>query len=160
MNDALFCLRIRKSCMTFTTTVTNIMATQQDVREIALALPETSEASDRFAFTVNHKGKQKGFVWVWLERIQPKKARVPNPDVIALRVANLDEKDFLLAAQPDKFFTEPHYNGFPAILLRLPKVDRDELSALILNAWSCQAPAALVKQFKNELESREEDDGI
>ena len=146
--------------MTFTTTVTIIMAIQQDVREIALALPETSEASDRFAFTVNHKGKQKGFVWVWLERIQPKKARVPNPDVIAVRVANLDEKDFLLAAQPDKFFTEPHYNGFPAILLRLPKVDRDELSALILNAWSCQAPAALVKQFKNELESREEDDGI
>ncbi|MEZ4661867.1 MAG: hypothetical protein R2911_30325 [Caldilineaceae bacterium] len=130
------------------------MATQQDVREIALAFPETSEAPDQFAFSVNNKGKQKGFVWIWMERIEPKKARVPNPDVIAIRVANLDEKDFLLAAQPDKFFTEPHYNGFPAILLRLANVDYDELSALLLNGWSCQAPAALVKQFKAELEGK------
>ncbi|MEZ4706485.1 MAG: hypothetical protein R3A44_04725 [Caldilineaceae bacterium] len=130
------------------------MATQEDVREIVLALPETSEAPDRFAFSVTNKGKQKGFVWVWMERIHPKKARVPNPNVIAVRVANLDEKDFLLTAQPDKFFTEPHYNGFPAILLRLANVDYDELSALLLNGWSCQAPAALVKQFRNELEGK------
>jgi hypothetical protein len=131
------------------------MATQQGVREIALSLPETTEDPDRFAFSVNNKGKQKGFVWVWLERIQPKKARVPNPEVIAIRVANLDEKDFLLAAEPSKFFTEPHYNGFPAILLRLADIAYDELSALLINAWSCQAPAALVKQFKQDRDNRE-----
>lgn len=131
------------------------MATQQDVRQIALALPATSEDPERFAFSVNHKGKQKGFVWVWLERIQPKKARVPNPEVIAVRVANLDEKDFLLAAEPGKFFTEPHYNGFPAILLRLADVEYGELSVLLTNAWSCQAPALLVKQFKQDRDNRE-----
>jgi hypothetical protein len=131
------------------------MATQQDVRQIALSFPETSEDPDRFAFSVNNKGKQKGFVWVWLERIHPKKGRVPNPEVIAVRVANLDEKDFLLAAEPSKFFTEPHYNGFPALLLRLADVAYDELSVLLTNAWCCQAPAALVKQFKQERENKE-----
>jgi hypothetical protein len=126
------------------------MATQADVRQIALALPETSEDPDRFAFSVNNKGKPKGFAWVWLERVHPKQARVPNPEVLAVRVANLDEKDFLLAAQPDKFFTEPHYNGFPAILLRLAALDYTELSVLITNAWACQAPTALVKQVQKE----------
>lgn len=130
------------------------MATQQDVREIALSLPETSEDPGRFAFSVNNKGKQKHFVWVWLERLQPKKARVPNPEVIAIRVSNLDEKDFLLAAEAGKFFTEPHYNGFPAILLRLADVGYDELSGLLLNAWSFQAPAALSKQFKQKRENK------
>ena len=124
------------------------MATQQDVRQIALSLPETSESPDRFAFSVYNKGKEKGFVWVWLERIQPKQARIPNPEVLAVRVSNLDEKEFLLAAEPSKFFTEPHYNGYPAILVRLAEVGYSELQALITNAWSCQAPTALSKQFK------------
>ena len=57
------------------------MATRDDVRRIALSLPETSEAEARFAFSVLNKGKQKGFVWVWMERVHPKKPRVPNPDV-------------------------------------------------------------------------------
>jgi hypothetical protein len=129
------------------------MATQNDVRQIALALPETTEDPERFAFSVNNKGKQKGFVWVWLERIQPKKARVPNPEVIAIRVSNLDEKDFFLAAEPDKFFTEPHYNGFPAILVRLAELEVDELRVLLTNGWSCQAPASLKKQFMQKRES-------
>ena len=77
------------------------MATQADVRRIALSLPQTEEAVDRFAFSVRNKGKLKGFVWVWMERIEPKKPRVPQPDVIAVRVASLAEKDRLLAC-PDK----------------------------------------------------------
>ena len=124
------------------------MATQQDVRQIALSLPKTSESPDRFAFSVHNKGKEKGFVWVWQERILPKKARIPNPEVIEVGVSNLDEKEFLLAAEPSKFFTEPHYNGYPAILVRLAEVGYSELQALITNAWSCQAPPALLKQFK------------
>jgi hypothetical protein len=50
----------------------------------------------------------------------------------------------LLAADPDKFFTEPHYNGFPAVLVRLPAIDTGELAELITDAWRCQAPHALV----------------
>ena len=70
------------------------------------SLPETEEAVDRFAFSVRNKGKLKGFVWVWMERVEPKKARVPQPDVIAVRVASLAEKDRLLDLDPTKFFTE------------------------------------------------------
>jgi hypothetical protein len=121
------------------------MATQDDVRRIALALPETVESEERFAFSVRSRDKLKGFVWSWLERVEPKKARVPRDDVIAIRVANLDEKNLLLSMDETVFFTEPHYNGFPAILVRLPLIDVDRLEALVTDGWRCQAPKALVK---------------
>jgi hypothetical protein len=124
------------------------MATQADVRRIALALPETEEATDRFAFSVRNKDKLKGFAWVWMERVQPKNPRVPNPGVIAVRVANLAQKDLILSADRAKFFTEPHYNGFPAVLVRLDAVSVDDLEMLIEEAWRCQAPAALAKRPK------------
>ncbi len=57
------------------------MADQADVRQIALALPGVREETERFAFSVLNKGKQKGFAWVWLERTKPKGPRVPNPEV-------------------------------------------------------------------------------
>jgi hypothetical protein len=119
------------------------MATQADVRRIALSLPETEEAPDRFAFSVRNKGKLKGFAWVWMERIEPKKRRVPQPNVIALRVASLAEKYRILALDEIKFFTEPHYDGFPAILVNLPAVTTRELKPLIMEAWRCQAPKDL-----------------
>jgi hypothetical protein len=122
------------------------MATQAAVRRIALSFPETEEAEDRFAFSVRNKGKLKGFVWVWRERVEPKKPRVSNPGVIAVRVANLGQKDLLISADPVKFFTEPHYNGFPAVLVRLKAVSVADLKMLIEEAWRCQAPAALVKR--------------
>jgi hypothetical protein len=121
------------------------MATQADVRRIALSLPETEEAPNHFAFSVRNKGKLKGFVWVWMERVDPKKARVPQPKVIAVRVASLEDKDILLALDPKKFFTEPHYNGFPAVLVRLPAVSARELKPLITEAWRCQAPKVVSK---------------
>jgi hypothetical protein len=116
------------------------MATQTDVRRIALSLPAVEPVSGRFAFSVRNKGKLKAFVWVWKERVTPKKPRVPNFEVIAVRVANLDDKARLLAADAAKFFTEPHYNGFPAVLVRLKDVTAAELKTLITEAWRCQAP--------------------
>ena len=123
------------------------MATQHDVRHIALALPEVSEGGEHFAFSVRNRNKQKGFVWVWSERVVPKRPRVPRPDVLAVRVADLDVKEMLLAADPETFFTEPHYNGFPAVLVRLPAIDVERLAALITEAWRCQAPRALAEGF-------------
>ncbi len=120
------------------------MATQADVRRIALSLPETEEAPNHFAFSVRNKSKLKGFAWVWLERLAPKKPRVPQPKVIAVRVASQVDKDYLLALDSTKFFTEPHYNGFPAVLVRLPAVTVGELRFLITEAWRCQAPKALL----------------
>ena len=121
------------------------MATQAHVRRVALSLPAVEEASDRFAFSVPNNGKLKGFVWVWLERVVPKRARVPNPAVIAVRVANLGQKEALLSADPEKFFTEPHYNGFPAVLVRLDAVTVADLKVLIAEAWRCQAPVNLAR---------------
>ena len=130
------------------------MADQDDVRRIALSLPETREEDDRFAFSVLNRGKYKAFAWVWQERIEPKKPRAPRRDVVAVRVPSEGEKDMYLAADNDKFFTEPHYNGFPAILVRLPAVAADELEELIMDAWCCQAPQALVKEFEQSSEFR------
>ena len=120
------------------------MSDQADVRRIALGLPETNEAEDRFAFSVANRGKQKGFVWAWNERLEPKRPRVPRADVVAIRVADEIEKQNLLASDEGKFFTEPHYNGFPAVLVRLPLIEIEELEELIVEAWCCQAPRALV----------------
>jgi hypothetical protein len=124
------------------------MADQSDVRRIALSLPGASEAADRFAFSVRNGAKEKGFAWTWHERVVPKKPRVARPDVLAVRVASQQEKEMLLAADQEKFFTEPHYNGFPAVLVRLPAIGAEELAELITDAWRCQAPRALAESFE------------
>lgn len=127
------------------------MATRADVRRIALSFPKTVEGNDHFAFSVPNKGKLKGFVWVWMERVIPKKPRVANPGVIAVRVANLGQRDALLSAEPAKFFTEPHYEGFPAVLVRLDAVTVADLKVLLAEAWRCMAPADLAE--RNPLKS-------
>jgi hypothetical protein len=74
---------------------------------------------------------------------------VANPDVLAVRVADLEEKEVLLASDPEgeRIFTEPHYNGFPAVLVRLPAVDEDELREFVVEAWYCTAPKPLQRDF-------------
>lgn len=126
------------------------MADQDDVRRIALSLPEVEQSDEGFAFGVRRGGRSKGFAWVWQERVEAKKPRVPNAEVLAVRVAGEPAKAELIAADPQTFFTEPHYNGFPAVLARLGAIDVDELEGLIRNAWRCQAPAALVRSFDEQ----------
>jgi hypothetical protein len=121
------------------------MANQDDVRRIALALPGVIEERGRFAFSVENKGKLKGVAWVWLERLDPREPRVPRADVLAVRVRDQAEKAALLAGDPDVFFTEPHYDGFPAVLVRLRAVSRAALRRLIEDAWRCQAPRHLLQ---------------
>src|SRR5437762_13548320 len=106
------------------------MADQDDVRRIAMALPETVEHEDRFAFSVPNKGKNKAIAWVWGESVEPKKPRDPNPSVLAVRVANQAEKQMLLAGAEQKVCTEPHYNGFPAALVRLAAIRAAALAEL------------------------------
>jgi hypothetical protein len=130
------------------------VASREDVRRVALSLPGVSASDSDFAFSVEWpNGKQKSFAWSWKERIDPKKARVPNPDVLAVRVADLEEKELLLATdrEGERFFTEPHYNGFPAVLVRIPAVDADELAELLTEAWYCMAPKALRRDFDDTL---------
>jgi hypothetical protein len=122
-----------------------MMADQDDVRRIALALPETVEDDERFAFSVRNGPKLRGIAWVWSERLEPRKPRVPNPEVLAVRVANAAEKQTLLDSDPEVYFTEPHYNGYPAVLVRLSAISLEELREILTEAWRCQAPKALVR---------------
>lgn len=119
------------------------LATLADVRRIALSLPGTEEAPDRSGFGVRNGGKLLGFVHTWRKRVDPRKPKVPQPDVLVVRVASLEDKAFLLGLDATKFFTEPHYDGFPAVLLRLPAVTVRELRAIITEAWRCRAPEGL-----------------
>lgn len=123
------------------------MATQDDVRRIASRLPGAIEGIGRFAFEVEVKGKMKGFCWSWAERVDPKKARVVNDNVLAVSVPNLEAKEVLLSSDPAKFFTEPHYNGYPAVLVRLEAIPAEELEDLLLEAWRTKAPKALQNEF-------------
>lgn len=119
------------------------MATEEDVRRIALSLPHAVQEPNRFRFRV----KDKLFAWSYMERVEPKKPRVRRSDVLAVRVADEWDKAGLLTLDGDKFFTTDHYNGYPAVLVRLPLVDVDELEDLLVNAWRCRAPRALVSAY-------------
>jgi hypothetical protein len=117
------------------------VASQDDVRRLALALPETSQDPGSFTFRV--AGRQ--FVWVWLERVDPRRGRVPNREVIAVSTANESEKQALLSLDPAVFFTEPHYDGYPAVLVRLPRIADELLAAVITDAWRARAPRRLLR---------------
>jgi hypothetical protein len=123
------------------------VATHDDVRRIALSLPATVEGEDSFRFFVLDKGKRKLIAWLWQERVDPKKARVENPTVLVVRVPSEEDKHGLIAASPKKFFTEPHYDGYAAVLIRLAAIGVKELTELIADSWRCQAPKALVREY-------------
>jgi hypothetical protein len=112
------------------------MATRDDVRRIALSLDGVSEGPDEFRFSVDGRP----IAWPWLERLEPKRARVPNPGVMAVRVASEFEKEPLIAMRPDVFFTEPHYDGYAAILVRLAAADEDLLRVVLTDARRARAP--------------------
>ena len=105
------------------------MASENDVREIALSLPETVERPSYG--TPGFRVKDKLF------------ARLREPGVLLVRVADEGEKDFLLRAEPDKFFTTPHYDGHSSVLVRLAAVDREKLAELLADAWRVRAPKRL-----------------
>jgi hypothetical protein len=70
-----------------------------------------------------------------------------DPDALVLRVTDLGEREALLQGQPEAFFTTPHYDGYPAVLVRLEAVDLDELAELIEEAWRIRAPKRLVAEY-------------
>ena len=109
------------------------MATLDDAREIALALPGTTERPSYGtpAFRVNDKPF----------------ARLREDDVLALWVADLGEKEMLIRAEPEKFFTVPHYDGYAMVLVRLSAVDHEELGELLTDAWRTRAPKRLLAEL-------------
>ncbi len=110
------------------------VVTEDDVRRVALSLPAVTEkrsygmpgfrVKDRLFARLREEG---GLVVVW--------------------VASLDEKEVLLAADPAKFTTTPHYDGHPMVLVRMEEIDEDELRELLTDAWRVRAPERLLAEF-------------
>src|SRR5947207_9136167 len=116
------------------------MADADDVRRLALGLPEVEEIdSDGFDFRVGGKG----FVWSYPERL-PGRPRVIRTDIAVLYVGDEAEKQALLLGEPEVFFTTPAYEGLPLVMLRLARVDVDRLRELVFDAWRMRAPDVLV----------------
>src|SRR6478735_1371842 len=111
------------------------MADADDVRRLALALPDVVEIdSDGFDFRV----ADKGFVWSYPER-RPGRPRLIRTDVAVLYVGDEAEKQALLLGEPDLFFTTPSYAGWPLVMVRLPEVDVRRLAELVTDAWRMRA---------------------
>ncbi len=121
------------------------MATWDDVARIVGELPETVEASPR-----DWRVRKKLMVW---ERPLRKAdyealgAAAPDGDILGARVADEGVKFALIADDPGVYFTTPHFDGYPMVLVRLEAISVPELEELITEAWLAQAPKTLVKDF-------------
>ncbi len=117
------------------------MATWRDVRRIALKLPGTSEevrSSGMSAWIVN----KKFFAWERPLRRADLEAlgeRAPTGPILGVRTADLEMKDVLLASDPKVFFTTPHFDGYPAVLIRLATISTSQLKDVIVEAWLSRA---------------------
>jgi hypothetical protein len=127
------------------------MATWEDVARIALDLPETSEGLSRG--TRHWRVKDKGFVWERPLRRADLEAlgdAAPDGSILGARVEHLVAKEAMLADNPAVFFTTPHFDGYPAVLVRLERIGEEELREVVVEAWLARAPAKLVKAFLDE----------
>jgi hypothetical protein len=74
-------------------------------------------------------------------------ARLREDGIVVLKPIEDDEQCFLMDTQPDAFFLTDHYRGYPCILIRLPNVDRTQLTGLIQQCWRRLAPKKLLAEF-------------
>jgi hypothetical protein len=119
-----------------------------DVERIALGLPETSERTSRGLRQWHVKDKL--FVWERPLRRSDHEAlgdAAPDGPILGVRVEHLGAKEALLASEPDVFFTTPHFDGYPAVLVRLERIGVDELEELIVEAWLDRAPKRVAQRY-------------
>ena len=123
------------------------MPTWDDVRAVALALPEAGEEPGA---TVGWRVRGKTFVWERPLRRADREAlgdAAPDGPILGARVADVGVKEALIADDPDVYFTTPHFDGYPAVLVRLDRIEQAELAELITEAWLARAPKRLARQF-------------
>jgi hypothetical protein len=124
------------------------VADWDDVRRIALALPETSERLSRG--NAQWRVKDKLFVW---ERpllgpdLAALGADAPDGPILGARVEHLVAKEALLGDPSGVFFTTPHFDGYAAILVRLDAIALDDLDEVIVEAWLARAPERLARSW-------------
>lgn len=129
------------------------MASIDDVRAIALALPGAVEAVSGHTGAAAWRLASGQFAWLRgpsatdLRQLAELERTWPAGDVLAVRVADLDEKAALLAAEPEVLFSIPHFDGYPGLLVRLDVVDRERLAEIVTDAWLVRAPARVAKDW-------------
>lgn len=132
------------------------MASIDDVRAIALVLPGVEEVVSGHTGEAAWRVKSGQFAWLRgpsatdLRQLSDLGREWPAGEVLAVRVADLEEKEALLAAEPDVLFTIPHFDGYPGLLVRLDAVDRDRLDEIVTDAWLVRAPAGVAKEWLAE----------
>jgi hypothetical protein len=128
------------------------MATWDDVHRIATALPQVEERTSGEGLK-QWRVRDKGFVWERPLRkgdLAALGALAPDGPILGVRVADVGVKEALLTEDPAVYFTTPHFDGYPAILVRLAEVDVPELEELIVEAWLDRAPKRLAKEYLAE----------
>lgn len=129
------------------------MADWDDVERIATALPQV-EAGTSYggrAWKVNGKG----FVWERplrksdLAALEALGEPAPEGPILGASVTDLGDKQALLEQDPRVFFTVPHFDGYPAVLVRLAVVDDAVLTQTIIDAWLARAPKRLAERYQD-----------
>jgi hypothetical protein len=132
------------------------VVTLDGVAELALELPEVTEGE-------RHRGRTwavDGKVFAWERAFS--KADIkrfgdetpPDGPILAVSVEDLGEKEAVLAEHPDAFFTIPHFDGYPAVLIQLRKVTKRALRAALLDGWLAKAPPRLVEEHMQRTKTR------
>jgi hypothetical protein len=124
------------------------MASWDDVRRIALALPDASEHSSRGRMQWRVRDK----LFAWERPLRRKEAEslgeaAPTGPILAARVEHLGAKEALLADDPAVFFTTSHFDGYPAVLARLDRLAAEDLEELVTEAWLARAPKRLLDAY-------------
>jgi hypothetical protein len=125
------------------------VVTIEKVADLATSLPEVIELERRGSRTWQVGGKafawERGFSKADLRRFGS--APVPEGPILAVRVADLGEKEAVLAANPQAFFTIPHFDGFSAVLIQLQKARLKSVRAALIDAWLACAPPTIAAQY-------------
>lgn len=127
------------------------MSSWEDVRRIALALPQTSERLSRDLR--QWRVRDKLFVWERPLRRSDLEALgndAPEGPILGARVEHVGAKEALIAEDPAVFFTTPHFDGYAAILVRLDGIALDDLHEVVVEAWLARAPKRLVEAYVDE----------
>jgi hypothetical protein len=127
------------------------MASWEDVRRLALALPSVTEQSSRgdLDWRVNNKS----FVWERPLRASDRAAlgdTAPDGEILGARVPDEGAKFALIADDPTVYFTTPHFDGYPAILVQLANINEADLDELVVEAWLTRAPKKLAAAYLAE----------
>lgn len=126
------------------------MATWDDVTDIVAGLPDSTEPN-------RHEWRVRNKLFAWERPYRKVDLKVLGDDVwhgdiLAARVPHEGAKQALLADAPDVYFTIPHFDGYPAVLVRLERIDEEELRELLVEAWLTQAPQRLAAAFLESLD--------